>query len=424
MNRSFLPVLLLLLSAPSASAIVTLGASNQNFTLTGIGANSAGQGQSLVGFGSCSYDGTNTTCTVSGPYTGFNNGSGTYSFVVTYAGNGQFPLIAVNNAGNNLFSYTATNNFSLVITLTPASGTPVSFYSFANFDFYYSTPACTGVPAGSCSVSQVGATQGATITGPITGTFDPTPTIRTSQGVIGASGYGGFSSVSPGDWVEIYGVNLATILTRTWAASDFTGTAAPQSLAGTSVTVGGLPAYVLYVSPGQANVQVPSGIGTGLQPVVVTTAGGTSLPYPVNVNIIEPGLLAIPSFIVNGNQNVVALFSNTLTYVFPTAIAGASTARAKPGNNITLYGIGFGTVTPNIPAGQLAEQTNQLNTPVSITFGGVSAVITYQGLGPDNVGLYQFNVVVPNVPASDTTPVAFTIGNVTSSQSLVIAIAN
>jgi uncharacterized protein (TIGR03437 family) len=419
----------LILSAP-ASAIVTLGTSTQNFGLTGIGGNSSGQGQSLMSWGACSYNGTTTSCTLSGPYTGFgSSGNGTYSFVVSYAGNGTFPLNAVSQTpGSDLFYAQATANFNLVITLTPSNGaTPVILYSFANFNFYYSGATCTGVPAASCGIGQVGLTPGATITGTITGNFDPTPTIRTSSGVITASGYGGFSAIAPSTWIEIYGVNLGTNLpaglSRTWGASDFNGNNAPSALAGTTVTVAGQPAYILYVTPGQVNVQVPSGIPTGQQPVVVTTAGGTSAAYTVTVNPVEPGMLAIPSFVINGNQNVVAQFSNTTTFVLPIALAGATTARAKAGDLLTIYGIGFGPVTPTIAAGQIVQQTNMLQNNLTITFAGVPATITYAGLGPANVGLYQFNVVVPNIAPSDTVPVAFTLGSTASTQSLVIAIS-
>ena len=53
-----------------------------------------------MGWGTCAYDGTNTNCTVSGPYTYVGNAaalgtSGTYSFVISYAGKGTFPLTAV-----------------------------------------------------------------------------------------------------------------------------------------------------------------------------------------------------------------------------------------------------------------------------------------------------------------------------------------
>ena len=423
--RVFAPVIALLLAAVPASATVTLGQSTQNYSLQGIGANSSGEGQSTVTWGTCAFDGTNTNCTISGPYTGLGPG-GAYSFVLSYPGKGAFPLNAVSQSpGSNNIFFQATNNYSLVITLTPSSGAPILFYSFANFVFQF-TPAavCTGVPAATCGVAQVGITPNATITGPITGSFDPTPAIRASSGVISAGGYGGFSSIAPATWIEIYGVNLANILTRTWGTADFTGNQAPTALGGTTVTVAGIPAFIDFVSPGQVNAQVPSGVPTGFQPVVVTTAGGVSLAYSVNVNPVEPGLLAPASFLVNGNQYAVALFSNTLTYVLPFNVGGVLTARAKPGDNITFYGIGFGPVTPNIPAGQLVQQANQLQGNVQLTFAGTPAIVSFAGLVYSDAGLYQFNVVVPNVAASDTVPLAFTLGGAASTQNLVLAIQN
>jgi uncharacterized protein (TIGR03437 family) len=39
----------------------------------------------------------------------------------------------------------------------------------------------------------------------------------------------------------------------------------------------------------------------------------------------------------------------------------------------------------------------------------MSAQVTYKGLARQLVLVYQFNAVVPNVPASDTSPVVFTM---------------
>ena len=314
------------------------------------------------------------------------------------------------------------SNYSLVITLVENNGPTVSFYSFANFTFFYTGAAtCTGVT--SCGVGLVGLTPNATMTGPITGTFDPTPAI-TPSGVITAGNYGGFPSIAPATWVEIYGVNLATTRSQQWASTDFNGTQAPAALGGTTVTVAGIPAFIDFVSPAQVNIQVPSGVAAGPQPLVVTTAGGVSAAYTVTVNSVEPGLLAPPSFILSGAQNVVALSSNTLTYVLPVAVPGAATARAQPGDNITLYGIGFGPVTPNIPAGQIVQQTDTLQSALKVFFAGVPATVNYSGLVVGYLGLYQFNVVVPAVAASDSVPVTFTLSGASGPQNLVIAIKN
>jgi uncharacterized protein (TIGR03437 family) len=415
--------------AISADAQVTLGTSNQNFTLTGIGGNSSGEGQSVMGWGSCAFDGTNTACTLSGPYTYTGAAtalgtSGTYRFVVSYAGQGTFPLNAVSQTpGSNLFYAAATANYNFSITLTPTSGTPVNFYSFANFQFFYSSPTCSGTVVSSCGIGQVGLTSGAAITGPITGTFDPAPSIRTSEGVINASGYGGATSIAPGTWMEIYGVNLATTQSQVWASSNFNNNTAPESLATTSVTVGGQPSYIYYVGPGQINAQVPTGIATGNQPVVVTTAGGISQSYPVNVNAVQPGILAIPVFIHDGQQYAVSVFSNTLTFDFPVAIAGSQTAQAKPGDYLTFYGIGFGQVTPNIVAGQVVTQANNLSG-VTVSIGGVRATVSYAGEVASDVGLYQINVVVPNIPANVAAPVVVSLNGTPVAQTLVIAVTN
>ncbi len=330
-------------------------------------------------------------------------------------------MIAVSQSpGSNFFTYRAIANSSLVITLNESNGTSVSFYSFANFTFFYTSAAtCTGVAT--CGVGAVGGTPGATITGPITGSFDPTPVIQPS-GVISAGNYGAYSAIAPSTWIEIYGINLATTLSQTWAGTDFKGTQAPQALDGTTVTVGGKPAYVYYVSPGQVDVQVPSDITTGSQPVIVTTAGGTSLAYTVLVNATEPGLLSPVAFLINGKQYIVALFSNTLTYVLPLNVGGIATSRARVGDSITLYGIGFGGVTPVVAAGQIAQQTDVLQNNFQISFAGIPATVTYAGLAPGYVGLYQFNVTVPNVTPSDTVPITYSLGGVPGPQNLVTAI--
>src|ERR1019366_4919802 len=398
----FLPLFLFV--ATPAFAIITLGSSNQPFTLTGIGPNAQGQGQANVQWGSCAYDGTTTTCTLSGSYTGLGPG-GTYAFVFSYTGNGQFPLIAVFPVGSNFFSFQATGNYTaFAINLTPNSGPPISFYSFANWQWLYNSPTCTPASISPCAAGTVAATPGAVITGAVSGTFDPTPSI-TPNGALVPDNYGSFTSISPASWMVMYGINLATVRSQVWD-TYFQGTQAPSTLGGTSVTVAGLPAYVSYVSPGQVNVQIPSGVPPGLQQIIVTTAGGSSVAYPIRVVALEPAMLAPLSFIIKGNQYVVAQFSGTSTYVLPVPISGIGTTRARAGDSITIYGIGFGPVTPNISAGQIEQQLNQLQNSFTVTFGGVQAQVTYAGLVPSIVGIYQFNITVPSVPASDTVPFA------------------
>ena len=242
-------------------------------------------------------------------------------------------------------------------------------------------------------------------------------------GVVSASAFGEFSSISPGTWIEIYGTNLAAD-TRGWTANDFTGINAPTSLDGTSVTIGDQAAFVDYISPGQVNVLVPSNVATGTQQIVISNGGLTGAPYNATVNSVEPGLLAPPNFSVDGVQYAVAQFGDG-TYVLPTgAISGLTSRPAVPGDIIVIYGVGFGPVTPDIPAGQLVQFSNTLAYSFQAFIGGVAAQAVYDGLAPSYTGLYQLNITVPNVPAGGAMPLTFTVDGVNGTQMLSIAMQN
>ena len=408
---------------PRASAVTaTYTDSSQNVTLTGLGG-SGGVGQSSVNWGTCAYDGTNTNCTVTAPYTGVGGG-GTISIVLSYRGNGPSPFLAnsISPGSNQItFGITAGNSGKIVVSLQESIGANVTFLS-DNFVFYYSSATCTGIAAASCAVGQVGLTPNATITGVVHGSFDATPVILA---VISASSFGGFSAVAPGTWMEIYGTNLANVVSQTWTAADFNGNAAPTALGGDTVTIGGQPTFVDFISPLQVNAQAPSNVATGPQPVVITTPGGTSAPFTPTVNATEPGLDAPISFNLGGIQYAVAMHADN-SYVLPTgAIAGLSSRPAKPGEEIVLYGIGFGPVMPDIPAGQLVQQANAMTSSFGMSIGGAPVTnVPYSGLAPSFTGLYQFNVVVPADAANGTVPVTFTVDGVAGTQTLFLAVGN
>jgi uncharacterized protein (TIGR03437 family) len=81
-------------------------------------------------------------------------------------------------------------------------------------------------------------------------------------------------------------------------------------------------------------------------------------------------------------------------------------------------------VTGGFTAGTLVTQLNSLTTPVHFFFGTTEATVSYDGLAESYTGLYQFNVVVPNVAAGDAVPISFTLGEVNGSQTLYIAVQN
>ena len=243
-----------------------------------------------------------------------------------------------------------------------------------------------------------------------------TPAPPAIGGVVTASAFGGFRSIAPGTFIEIYGSNLAAN-SRSWNGADFNGVNAPTSLDGTTVTIGGQSAFVGYINPGQVNVLVPSNVATGVQQITVTAATGTSAAYPVIVNPTAAGMLAPGYLNIGGAQYLGALFPDFQTFVAPPgAVSGYASRRAKPGDVIIIFGVGFGPVTPNIPAGQIAQGNSTLTLPLQIYFGSTLATLQYSGLAPGETGVYQFNVVVPNVPASDAVPVSFSLNGVIGAQ--------
>ena len=100
------------------------------------------------------------------------------------------------------------------------------------------------------------------------------------------------STIQPGEWVSIYGTNLAS------SAVSWTGNF-PTSLGGTSVKINGKAAYLSLVSPGQINLQAPDDTTTGPVPVVVSSASG-SAPSTVTLGQFAPSFALLDAKHVAG----------------------------------------------------------------------------------------------------------------------------
>jgi uncharacterized protein (TIGR03437 family) len=240
------------------------------------------------------------------------------------------------------------------------------------------------------------------------------PVIRSYYGVTGASGFGALLTTAPGSWIEIYGENLANS-TRAWQFSDFAGNAAPTSLDGVSVSIGGQAAYVSYISPEQINALAPSSIAAGPATVTVTNGALTSPPESISVNALQPEMLTAVNNTTIGTTGLAAFFPDG-AYV---SGCGPSARNAKSGDTIVLHGIGFGPVLPGIPAGQVVIQDDSLLAQFQVLLGppiSSPAQVTYAGLAPGSTGLYQFNFVLPKIPAgSNDLPVSWTLNGIAGS---------
>lgn len=247
----------------------------------------------------------------------------------------------------------------------------------------------------------------------------PPPVIFT-EGVVSSTGFGGASAAAPGSWIEIYGTNLAAS-TRPWTNADFQGAQAPTSLDGTSVSIAGQAAFLSYISPSQVNAQVPSTVSAGTQQLTVTTAAGITSSYSLTVETTEPGVFALAA---SGKQYAGGVLSDGVTFVLPAnSISGLVSRPARAGESVTFYGIGFGPVTPRTDAGTIVSQINALDAALSVRFSDAAATVTYAGLAPGFIGLYQFNVTVPSGVSGDAVPLTFALAGKTLSQTLYTAVA-
>ena len=93
-----------------------------------------------------------------------------------------------------------------------------------------------------------------------------------------------------------------------------------------------------------------------------------------------------------------------------------------PGEYISIYCTGLGDVTSRPSLGSPSSTTVLATTLASPTvmIGGVPADVSFSGLAPAFVGLYQVNVQVPaTAPTGPAIPIVLSIGGAASNTATV-----
>ena len=232
------------------------------------------------------------------------------------------------------------------------------------------------------------------------------------NGVVNAASFQ--TGVVPNSWVTIQGANLSSV-TGTWDKA-IVGGKLPTTLDGVSVSIGGKPAYVSYVSPGQINA-LAADVGTGSLPVTVTNSAGASAPVTVMSQSVGPAFFQWGRYAVATHQN----FSWS---VKDGTFQGVKTTPAMPSEAIILWGTGFGSTMPAAPVGTQvpADNTYRTASPVSVTVGGVSAQVYGAALAPGYAGLYQVAIQIPPFAPDGDLPVIATINGVQSPSGVLITV--
>lgn len=251
-------------------------------------------------------------------------------------------------------------------------------------------------------------------------TVDERPVIS-FNGISTPADFGVSTSFAPGSWMEIRGIRLAAA-ERSWQPEDFQDGIAPTSLAGTRVVVDGIEAYVAYVSPETVRVLLPGSILPGQRELFVENASGRSEAYVVSIEESHPLLNTPARFALDGLNYASAVLEDGRTFALPAAaVEGVESRPARAGEVLTLHGIGFGPVTPDIVSGQLVTAENSLVRRIEVLFGEKPAEVRSAGLAQGAVGVYQITVVVPEGIEGAAIPLTVKLDGAPAEQQAVVA---
>jgi uncharacterized protein (TIGR03437 family) len=205
---------------------------------------------------------------------------------------------------------------------------------------------------------------------------------------------------APNSFLTIYGTNLSYV-TKPIGPGDITVGQLPFALTGTevSVLVGGISAYMYYVSPGQVNVLIPSLLTPG--PVIVELET-RSLYGPAIEITLAP---AAPALFQLDAATVLATHGNG-----PLVTASSP---AVPGEIVVLYATGLGETAPEAVCGWLPEMAAPLAdlSDFEVLLNGTAVdphLIRYAGQAPGFAGLFQINLQLPaNAPQNPEIRIGF-----------------
>ena len=362
-----------------------------------------------------STDGLQTT---SGSFQPRNNSPGTNAFVIKIADNSQPPPrnpVPVNSGLTPSASIAGSPAFALTVNGSNfVAGAVVEWNGSDRITSVMSSTQLTALIS-AADIATAGTTQ-VTVSNPPPGggasnalNFVVVPRAPPSLNPGGVANGASFSNLplAAGSIASVFGANFATFV----VAGSLP---LPKTLGGVSLQINGMTVPLFAVSLQQINFQVPwELLGQSQASITVIVNGVTSNAATINLGNSSPGLFSLKQ---QGTGQGAILIGGTLMFAAP--VGALSTSRpARQGEFVTIFCTGLGPVT-NQPGSGAAVPTvpQSLTTTLpTVTVGGMSASVSFSGLAPGFVGLYQVNIQVPqNAPVGDAVPVVLSIGGVTS----------
>lgn len=223
--------------------------------------------------------------------------------------------------------------------------------------------------------------------------FPQTSAAPVVMGTVNAASYS--APIKPGSVIAIFGSNLATAT----QSAPSSGASLPTLLGGTSVAINGTPAPLFFVSSDQINAQLPVSINsTSLSlssaSLIVNTPVGASQPLTISIFAVGPGFFTADS---SGCGQAVAL--NVL--LNGTLSLNSTVNSAAPGDYVTLFGTGLGTLQKQPSDGSAVSAADPFTASNTLYLDGpplenaFSVLPTYSGAAPTLVGVDQINFQIP-----------------------------
>ena len=229
-----------------------------------------------------------------------------------------------------------------------------------------------------------------------------TPVITPGQVVNAASFLG---TIAPGGLATVYGNNLADGTPAIDASNGF-----PTNAGNVTVSVNGVNAPLIYVSPTQINFQIPWETPAGASVPIVVTRDST----PSAIEYATVAAPAAPSMFLSEYVNGVAWVTGSGCVATECAV--------QAGGNYQLWANALGPKNAPLQDGMGAVYSGSLTplevpggpTSCQLTIGGQAASVQYCGAAPGEI-IDQINFVYPSGVTSTTPYVeaTLTIGGVT-----------
>jgi uncharacterized protein (TIGR03437 family) len=268
-----------------------------------------------------------------------------------------------------------SSNGEQALTLSSVGGGVYTalFQPMASGPLVLTATATSGETAGQTAATDA-------VSGDVMPSVEAAPVIYQGGMVNAASFEASPAPVAPGSLVSLFGENL------TAQGGSATSVPLPFLLGDVSVTVGGFPAALVMAvaTGGQINLQVPYEVQGEQADILVNSGGRLSAPMTVQLSPAAPALFTLSQ---NGAGPATALRGDY------SAIS--STNPTTAGDEILLYATGLGALLAPVADGAASPVGIATANVVTVTIGGVNAVVDYAGIAPGYAGLYQINVTVP-----------------------------